>query len=84
MRKFVHGTSVLLGMRITMWVLWIEVSHFTHNNSVPSQCNYFLLFTFISFRNMFRPQAAIIRCLTLTDCYTVLNATHSLHMLHKF
>jgi hypothetical protein len=21
MRKFVHGTSVLLGMRITMWVL---------------------------------------------------------------
>jgi hypothetical protein len=45
----------------------VALLHSTYDNTVPSQCNYLLSFTFtFPFRNMFRPQPAIIRCFTLS------------------
>jgi hypothetical protein len=39
---------------------------FAYDNTVPSQCNYLLFFSFtFPFHNMFRHQPATIRCFTL-------------------
>jgi hypothetical protein len=54
--------------------------YITYNNTVPSQCNYLLLFTFtFLFTTCFGlnlPSSGVLPC---QNSYTVLNVTHSLH-----
>jgi hypothetical protein len=92
----IHGGEIkerLVLLKIVLkrnyWLLghsWVCYSlsynmYFTHNDTVPSTMQLFLLLPFhFSFHNIFRPHRPSSGALICQNCYTLLNATHSLHM----